>query len=437
MRAALARHDFRVVYRTLTGEAGFSQRRIADLTGQAQSEVSEILSGRRVLTYAVLARIVGGLGIPAALAGLSWYGPDGEDAYPGSVPVAESTEEAEVEMLRRHLMALGAIATFGAPITGLGELVTDPHAPALPVDLPGRIGTTDVQVIRGYTDHLRALARMHGGQARPAVALTQWADRWLDADASDTARRALLGALSDLHTITAWACHDVGAVARSHYHFGRALELANDAGDGYRAAYAMRHAAMMFIERSEPNDGLKLTQLAGLRLSATASDDAQVPVLQAWCHVVGALALSRLDEPTDSTRGQARTQVAQARDGWEPPHAHARGDMDLISGLTYLHLGELDAAEAALASSARTFAQSTDRREGVVADTTLALVHVQAGDSRGLAMAKDAITAVSRTKSGNARQLWLVPLAEALEARPGGDARDLARTARQVAATHV
>lgn len=340
-------------------------------------------------------------------------------------------------MLRRHLMALGAIATFGAPIAGLGELATDPRAPALPVELPERIGAVDVDVIRGYTDHLRTLSRTHGGQARPAVALTQWADRWLDADATDATRRLLQGALSDLHTITAWACHDVGAVARSHYHFGRALELANDAGDGYRAAYAMRHSAMMLIERSEPNNGLKLTQLAGLRLDAAQPGDARVPVLQAWCHVVGALALSRLDTPTDSIRSQARTQVAQARDGWEPPSGHARGDMDLITGLTYLHLGRLDAAESALASSAQTFARGTDRREGVVADTTLALVHVRAGDSRGLAMAQDAITAVSATKSVNARQLWLVPLADALEARPGGAARELARTARQVAATHV
>lgn len=247
----------------------------------------------------------------------------------------------------------------------------------------------------------------------------------------------LLGALSDLHTITAWACHDVGAVARSHYHFGRALELANDAGDGYRAAYAMRHAAMMLIERSEPNDGLKLTQLAGLRLGAAPSDEARMPVLQAWCHVVGALALARLDEPADSIRDQARSQLAQARDGWEPPSAHARGCMDLDTGLTYLHLGRLDAAESALAASAATLARSANRREGVVADTALALVHVQAGDSRGLTMARDAIIAVAATKSGNARQLWLVPLVDALEARPGGDARELARTARQIAATHV
>lgn len=105
--------------------------------------------------------------------------------------------------------------------------------------------------------------------------------------------------------------------------------------------------------------------------------------------------------------------------------------------LTYLHLGQLDTAEPALAVSAQTFQQSSDRREGVQADTNLALVHVKTADSRGLAMAREAIAEVSMTKSGNARELWLEPLAEALDARPSSDARELARSARQVAATRA
>jgi predicted XRE-type DNA-binding protein len=45
LRAALAGHDIAAVYRTLR-ELGVSQRRIAALTGQSQSEVSEIVHGR-------------------------------------------------------------------------------------------------------------------------------------------------------------------------------------------------------------------------------------------------------------------------------------------------------------------------------------------------------------------------------------------------------
>ncbi|MGH3754138.1 MAG: hypothetical protein ACRDRP_15875 [Pseudonocardiaceae bacterium] len=56
MRAALTARDIAAVYRLL-GRLGVSQRRIAHLTGQSQSEVCEILKGRRVRDVWVLERI--------------------------------------------------------------------------------------------------------------------------------------------------------------------------------------------------------------------------------------------------------------------------------------------------------------------------------------------------------------------------------------------
>jgi len=435
-RKALAARDIGTTYWLLKRD-GVSQREIARRTGQSQSEVSEILRGRRVRDVTVLERIADGLGVPRPLLRLLTHTPGDDGAYPGGVTIAEPFEGMSAEMLRRHLLALGGVVAFGRPIKGLGELTAGLPVPAMVTDLPSRIGMTDVATIRAYTGHLRTLARTYGGQGASAVALAEWADRLLTVDASDTTRQALLGELAELHTIVAWCCHDCGAVARSHHHVARSMELATDAGDGYRGAYALRHAGMMLIERSEPNDALKMIQLGQLRLDGAAPDDPRVPVLQASCHVVSALALSRLNEATDSTRSQARVQLAKAWDKWEPSHAHARGCMDLDTGLTYLHLGQLDTAEAALAVSARTFQQSSDRREGVVADIALTLVHVQTGEPRGLAMAREAITAVSITKSGNARKLWLQPLADALQARPGNDAKRLARMARQVATTRA
>ena len=55
-----------------------------------------------------------------------------------------------------------------------------------------------------------------------------------------------------------------------------------------------------------------------------------------------------------------------------------------------------------------------------------------AGEPRGLVMAKTAIDAVVLLHSVRARER-LNPLAAALEARRGSDARELARMARQVA----
>ena len=66
----------------------------------------------------------------------------------------------------------------------------------------------------------------------------------------------------------------------------------------------------------------------------------------------------------------------------------------------------------------------------------LQFAHVRAGESDGLGLAHGAISSVKQLSSVRARKR-LLPLAEALDARPGSDTRDLARMARQVATTRA
>lgn len=431
VRGFLAARDLGGFYRVLI-ENGWSQYRIARAIGTQQSQVWDIINGRRVADYDVLARISACFGIPREMMGLS-YG-----AYADEVTGTEPPEGVDEDVLRRHfeqLLAVGAAAALGTVVPGLGTLSTGLAAPSLPADLPSRIEPVDIAAIRRYTDHLSLLARTYGGQARAAVALTDWADRWLSVDASDTARRALQAALSHLHTITAWCCHDSGSIARSHYHFGRAAELAADAGDGYRVVYALRHAGMMLIHRAEPNKALKLLQLGELRLGDAPREDPRVSVLGSELAVVSAFALAKLDP--GAHRGQVRTQLAKARNGWDPPGAHARACMELDTALALLHLGQLDAAESAVTTSIQTWQQGTDRREGVEADIILARLHVQTGERDGLRLAAAAIDDVAKLHTGLARELWLPSLADTLDTRPGSDYRDLARRARSVAATRA
>ncbi|HEU0127290.1 MAG TPA: hypothetical protein VFQ48_01585 [Pseudonocardiaceae bacterium] len=76
--------------------------------------------------------------------------------------------------------------------------------------------------------------------------------------------------------------------------------------------------------------------------------------------------------------------------------------------------------------------QLSRTRTGVV----LATVYVRAGELRGLQMAHRSIDDMAKLPSVLIRK-DLRPLAEALEARPGSNARELARMARQVATTRV
>ncbi len=138
-------------------------------------------------------------------------------------------------------------------------------------------------------------------------------------------------------------------------------------------------------------------------------------------------------DQSQSVLARARDDLAKARDGWVPPDTFAAADMHLTSALTWLHCGQLDAAETAATHAVTTFGSL--RRGGVVADLTRARLHVLSGDPGALGLAESAIKATTQTRSGVARQIWLPPLAEALEARRGSDYADLARQARQVAMT--
>jgi hypothetical protein len=57
-----------------------------------------------------------------------------------------------------------------------------------------------------------------------------------------------------------------------------------------------------------------------------------------------------------------------------------------------LHLGALDLVESTASVSVQPFAHGTDRREGVLADITLARLHVQAGEPDALRVAASAIS---------------------------------------------
>ncbi len=434
MRAALAARDISQVYRLLN-EAGVAQRTIAALVGQSQSEVSEIIKGRQVQAYDVLERICTGFGVPRAVMGLSF------GAYPGDSPGGELSGEDEAEVLRRqfeHLLAMAGVAVLGTAVPGLGKVLSPAALPSgRPVAVPARIGRADVEAIGEVTTAVAGVARTVGGQAGLACSLVDWADGCLTAKASDEARRALLAALADLHVIAAWCCHDSDAPVAAHQHFARAVELAIEAGDNYRVSYALRYAVSMLIGRDQPNNALKLAQLAEVHLAGAPRDDPRVAPLGSQLAVVSAWAQAQLADPGSAVAARrVRSALARSRDGYEPPSLHHRADMDLSTSYVHLHLGSLDTAESMAAVSVRTFAQGNYGRGGVQAGIILARVHSITGEPDAARLAAQAIEAVSPLRSGVARTR-LAPLARDLKTRSGPDFAELARRAQKVAMTRM
>src|SRR5439155_24360295 len=158
MRTALAGREVSSVYRNLRKE-GISQRQIAAMTGQSQSEVSEILKGRQVMAYDVLARIADGLGVPRGYMGLAY---DEVTAVRVVGTTEASGTEEDESVKRRKFLAHAAAVAVGAHVLGDADSGSWVSNPVL-TPAPGRIGMTDVRQVEAATRALRSLDYQYGG----------------------------------------------------------------------------------------------------------------------------------------------------------------------------------------------------------------------------------------------------------------------------------
>ncbi|MGH3875341.1 MAG: helix-turn-helix domain-containing protein [Pseudonocardiaceae bacterium] len=436
VRRMLAALDVGGLYRFLGDAGGLSQRQIAARAGQSQSEVSEIVVGRRrVADHQVLGRIAEGFAIPRELMGLSWWGPAG--TYCGEVTVSEELAKEGADVRRRTLLAATSMAALGQVMQELGELTEL----ALPTGgpLPSRLSMAHVQVVVAVTERLRGVARQFGGQAELFCAAARYYSRWMSVSATDMVKARLGAALAELHTEAGWSCYDSDVDGTGC--LTRALRFADEAADGVGIANAAWHAGATMVRSGHPNDALKCFQLGKLVLAGfqpgkakpavVRSDDPRIPTLTARLNRNSATAYALLNVPD-----QAKRHLTEAHQGYAPQDAFARGGMALATAGVALDLGRLDTAEVFAASAVRTYGD-THARGRTSAELALAEAHVRAGEPRGLVLARKAIDAASTLQSAAVRHERLLPLATALEARPGNDARELARAAHQAAATRT
>ncbi len=279
LRRILTARDIGALYGALKG-FGLSQRQIAARTGQSQSEVSEILRGRRVRDVTVLERIADGLGIPRGYLRLG--DADGAGRPDGTYCGVEGggpDPEVDEEMRRRVLIAATSWAALGQVVQAMGELaeLALPRSGGEP--LPSRLSMAHVQAVEAVTEQLRSLARRFGGQAGLFGAAAEYYMRWLTVPAMEAVKARLGCALAELHTEAGWCCYDSGVNAAGH--FIRALGLADDAGDAYGIANVAFHAGRTLVRSGHPDDALKACQLGQFVLEGFQLGTAKPAVLRA------------------------------------------------------------------------------------------------------------------------------------------------------------
>jgi transcriptional regulator with XRE-family HTH domain len=299
LRRAFAARDVSRLYQLLVDTLGYSQRHIARLTGQAQSEVSEILKGRQVLSYDLLVRIADGFGVPRGWLGLA-YDESTIATQAASSDKVESIEEDESVKRRNYLAATAAVFFGGAAVFGSPKAISEPASGFTP--LPNVVTMREVKALRALTREMRALGRA-GNNGMPDILgpIVADAERLLDVPPdNDCTARQLRISLAELHTLAGWCAHDMHFKDAARWHYGRATKLANQAQDTNELVSATWHASILFRD-DHPDTALKLLQMAQYH----AADSITL-------HIAMARVLSIMDRCEDTTISDTHTRLGTA-----------------------------------------------------------------------------------------------------------------------------
>ncbi|MER7114922.1 tetratricopeptide repeat protein [Saccharomonospora azurea] len=427
MRDALANRNISEVYRQLRMH-GISQRQIAAMTGQSQSEVSEILKGRQVMAYDVLSRIAKGLRIPRGYMGLA-YDEATQNQVVGDGDEQQAEEDESVK--RRKFLAHAAQVTMGAAVFGPASTAWASSPGRTPA--PGRIGMTDVRQVEAATRALRALDYQYGGGfCRDAVvAQLSWGQQMLQASGSEKVKSRLYVALADLHSLAGWTSFDIDLVDSARNHFAQALELAKQGDNHPLVANILYRMGRVYLHQDAPNDALKLFQLGQLAAQESGSELA-VAVLcanEAWAYAAmgnAEQAMKLLGRTRDEFQ---RADVANA-ESWV--RFFDETDVHAMIGTVHTTLAQqADPAHTRYAIPAlrrATDAYGDDMaRSKTFSLSMLATNHMLEGDiDHGAKIGSKALDCAEGLKSARVKKRMEPLRQEALRRSNNSDARDLA-----------
>ncbi|RSN40051.1 hypothetical protein DMC64_34520 [Amycolatopsis sp. WAC 04197] len=339
---------------------GISQRRISALTGQAQSEVSEICHGRQVMAYDVLARIADGLQIPRGLLGMA-YSPDtvGTGAALTAVPLA-AREVTDSMPDRREFLGVLAKVAVGVGLTGADLAILSAPASATPT--PARIGATEVTQLRELTRVLWVQEKRLGGGAVREGALAQlgWARQLLRSSYSDATGRELYATVADLYGLVGWSSHDMGLPGDALRYLGLSMAAASEIDDPMRSAIAIEQISRVYLRQGDQAEALKVLQLGQL-----AADRSGIAELQALTAATTARAHAETGQSRPALDALTTARTVLESSPTDPagtlPEPHGFG-LDVLtsdSGRVLTELARHDRAHAATAIDALTVYQGT------------------------------------------------------------------------------
>jgi tetratricopeptide (TPR) repeat protein len=284
---------------------------------------------------------------------------------------------------RRTLLVHAAAVMAGNAVLAADRGSTVPNPALLPV--AGHLGMAEVAQRESATRALRALDYRCGGGACRDAMVTQLvaAQRLLGASGTDTVRRRLWRALSDLHNLAGWTAFDAGLLPGARRHFATALDYAHQAGDASLLSNIMYRIGRVYVHYGQPQQALQWFE-RGMICAQDCRSPLAVAVLyanQAWAHaMVGQTAQATM------ALGRSEEELAKANPAEAPDWARFYNHTDLYAmiGTVHTELSVFDARHAttairALAQALARYDDSMHRSQAFTL-TMLATSHLRHGD---------------------------------------------------------
>ena len=299
--AALAGYDFGTFFKTVRAALHVTQDEFGRLSGLAQSRICKVENGalrlRDVGTIAHLAQV---LRVPAGLLG---FAPESDTAG----------NEGRVDWMdRRDFMAVVTALAVGAPTEAAGSRGWNARTvgaamPADAIDLPRRIGASDVARIEAMTETFRDWDhRWGGGYSRTAVNSQLGWVLAISKQAvipTETVRRRLLVATADLANVAAFSHYDTEQHGAARRLWMVTLDAAREGHNPDLAGHALRYLAHQALHLGRPDEALRLLRLAYVMTgdpehTAPNLASASIACLEAWGHAAAGDA-ARCDRTVD------------------------------------------------------------------------------------------------------------------------------------------
>lgn len=307
VRHALAEQDFGLVIRAYRKACGISQLAMANLLGvSGQSDISRIERGRSANDLSRLTCWAQIIGAPQRVLWFQLPGHAAEASSPSSslptVSDVAAHDDQGDDVQRRDVFKLAAGTAAGAALASMApwqrltETLERGYAP-------------DPTAITLIEDRTVELFRMEEFAASSTIldALNNHSTavrNLLGSTHQEQSRRRLLSSAGETEALAGWLQYDLSQPRQARAHYNRALELAQEAGDGPLNACVLNYISYLLSSQDRPDEA------AGVLADADQYVRGSAATTHAWISSRHAEEAARLGQHSIAERSLERAFTA-------------------------------------------------------------------------------------------------------------------------------